>query len=133
MLRRQPLDHLAACVVDFVLYYQEAIRRIGSKCIHYAPPFNGSRSSLHPDYHPAGPRRSSWIGGFFVDCVPTPPFRKCLKLPSLRGRSVRDGMLNLPDRLAAVLAAEHDATRVHTLLTTEIRTVLVELSDADSG
>jgi hypothetical protein len=50
-----------------------------------------------------------------------------------RARIVRDGMLNLPDRLAAVLAAEHDATKVHTLLTNEIRTVLVELSDADSG
>ncbi|MFM7621490.1 MAG: hypothetical protein ACKO57_00730, partial [Alphaproteobacteria bacterium] len=50
-----------------------------------------------------------------------------------RARIVRDGMLNLPDRLAAVLAAEHDATKVHTLLTTEIRTVLVELSDADSS
>jgi hypothetical protein len=49
-----------------------------------------------------------------------------------RARIVRDGMLNLPDRLAAILAAEHDATKVHTLLTTEIRTVLVELSDADS-
>jgi hypothetical protein len=50
-----------------------------------------------------------------------------------RARIVRDGMLNLPDRLAAILAAEHDATKVHTLLTTEIRTVLVELSDADNG
>jgi hypothetical protein len=50
-----------------------------------------------------------------------------------RARIVRDGMLNLPDRLAAVLAAEHDAIKVHTLLTTEIRTVLVELSDVDSG
>ena len=50
-----------------------------------------------------------------------------------RARIVRDGMLNLPDRLAAILAAEHDATKVHTLMTTEIRTVLVELSDADNG
>jgi hypothetical protein len=50
-----------------------------------------------------------------------------------RARIVRDGMLNLPDRLAALLAAEHDATKVHTLLTNEIRTVLVELSDADNG
>ena len=50
-----------------------------------------------------------------------------------RARIVRDGMLNLPDRLAAILAAEQDATKVHTLLTNEIRTVLVELSDADNG
>ena len=50
-----------------------------------------------------------------------------------RARIVRDGMLNLPDRLAAILAAEHDTTKVHTLMTTEIRTVLVELSDADNG
>lgn len=49
-----------------------------------------------------------------------------------KARVVRDGLLNLPERLAAVLAAESDANKVHELLTTEIRQVLTELSD-DAG
>lgn len=48
-----------------------------------------------------------------------------------RFRQFRDGMLNIPDRLAAVLAAESDAGRVHELLATEIRKALVEFADAD--
>ena len=47
-----------------------------------------------------------------------------------RARVVRDGLLNIPERLSAVLAAESDATRVHTLLYTEIRAALEELGDA---
>jgi len=35
-------------------------------------------------------------------------------------RSVRDGMLNIPDRLAAELAAENDEFKVHTKLKAEI-------------
>jgi hypothetical protein len=46
-----------------------------------------------------------------------------------RFRTFRDGMLNIPDRLAAVLAAEHEAAKVHELLTREIRKALLEFSD----
>jgi hypothetical protein len=44
-------------------------------------------------------------------------------------RTFRDGMLNLPDRLAAVLAAESDPAKVHEILTTEIRKALLDYSD----
>jgi hypothetical protein len=44
-------------------------------------------------------------------------------------RTFRDGMLNLPDRLAAVLAAESDSAKVHELLATEIRKALLEFAD----
>lgn len=49
------------------------------------------------------------------------------------GRTVRDNLLNIPDRLAATLAAETDADRVHHLLSAEIRRALEELSGANSG
>ncbi len=49
------------------------------------------------------------------------------------GRTVRDNLLNIPDRLAATLAAETDADRVHHLLSAEIRKALEELADAHSG
>jgi hypothetical protein len=50
-----------------------------------------------------------------------------------RFRTFRDGMLNLPDRLAAVLAAESDSAKVHDILATEIRKALLEFADdADS-
>ena len=45
-----------------------------------------------------------------------------------KGRVVRDALLNIPDRLAAVLAAEADADKVHALLTAEIRQALIELT-----
>ena len=45
-------------------------------------------------------------------------------------RMFRDGMLNIPDRLAAVLAAETEPARVHQLLTDEIRRALQEFADA---
>jgi hypothetical protein len=48
-----------------------------------------------------------------------------------RFRQFRDGMLNIPDRLAAVLAAESQPRRVHELLTTEIRKALMEFGDAN--
>jgi hypothetical protein len=48
-----------------------------------------------------------------------------------RFRQFRDGMLNMPDRLAAVLAAETNPRQVHELLTTEIRKALLEFSDAN--
>ena len=48
-----------------------------------------------------------------------------------RFRQFRDGMLNIPDRLAAVLAAEKNPRQVHELLATEIRKALTEFSDAN--
>ena len=50
-----------------------------------------------------------------------------------RYRTFRDGMLNIPNRLAAVLAAETDPRQVHELLSTEIRKALTEFSDADGA
>ena len=47
-----------------------------------------------------------------------------------RARVVRDSLLNIPERLAAVLAAEEDASRVHALLHAEIRSALEDLSGA---
>ncbi|MGC8884876.1 MAG: hypothetical protein ACP5UT_18825, partial [Bryobacteraceae bacterium] len=49
------------------------------------------------------------------------------------GRTVRDNLLNIPDRLAATLAAEADVDRVHHLLSVEIRRALEELAGANSG
>ena len=48
-----------------------------------------------------------------------------------RFRQFRDGMLNIPDRLAAVLAAESNPRQVHELLATEIRKALLEFADAN--
>lgn len=44
-------------------------------------------------------------------------------------RFVRDAMLNIPDRLAAELAAENDQFKVHARLTQEIRRALVSLGE----
>ncbi len=44
------------------------------------------------------------------------------------GRSVRDALLNIPDRLAPIIAVEKDPTRVHALLAEEMRVALNELS-----
>lgn len=49
-----------------------------------------------------------------------------------KARTVRDGMLNIPDRVAAIVAAEPDADKVHLILTDEIRKALNELSGANS-
>lgn len=46
-------------------------------------------------------------------------------------RQFRDRMLNIPDRLAAEAAAESDASRVHELMTSEIRKALLEFSDGN--
>ena len=45
-----------------------------------------------------------------------------------RARVVRDALLNIPDRLAGVIAAESDAQKVHAMLATEIRQALEELT-----
>jgi hypothetical protein len=46
-----------------------------------------------------------------------------------RARVVRDALLNIPERLAAMLAAEADERRVHQILALEIRAALEELMD----
>ena len=48
-------------------------------------------------------------------------------------RTFRDGMLNIPDRVAAVLAAESDLHKVPDGLTTEIRKALLEFADGTNG
>jgi len=45
-----------------------------------------------------------------------------------KAREVRDSLLNIPERLAAVLAAEGDERRVHQIMDAEIRAALEELS-----
>lgn len=45
-----------------------------------------------------------------------------------RGRVIRDAMLNIPDRVSAILATMSDAREIHAMLTKEIRAVLEELS-----
>jgi len=44
-----------------------------------------------------------------------------------RARVVRDALLNIPERLAAMLAAEDDERRIHQILAIEIRAALEEL------
>jgi hypothetical protein len=46
-----------------------------------------------------------------------------------RYAAIRDKLLNIPDRLATILAAEKDAARVHAQLTGEIKRVLNELAN----
>ena len=48
-------------------------------------------------------------------------------------RTVRDNILNVPDRLAAELAAESDPGRVHRRLDDELRAALEVLAEALSG
>jgi hypothetical protein len=48
-------------------------------------------------------------------------------------RAIRDGILNLPDRLATVLAAESDPKKVHVLLKNELARELEGLAHAVRG
>ena len=48
-------------------------------------------------------------------------------------RQFRDAMINLPDRLAAIVAAETSEVAVHALLTTEIRKALNDFADESNG
>ena len=41
-----------------------------------------------------------------------------------RARQVRDGLLNIPDRIAGILAAEPDQARIHAMLTKELQQCL---------
>jgi hypothetical protein len=50
-----------------------------------------------------------------------------------KARTVRDNLLNIPDRVAAMLAAESNPTRAHQILTDEIRQALIELSGDNGG
>ena len=45
-----------------------------------------------------------------------------------KARIVRDLLLNIPDRVASIVASTNDEHKVHEILTTEIRIVLEELS-----
>lgn len=45
-----------------------------------------------------------------------------------KGRTVRDGLLNIPNRVSSVLAAESDPLKVSQVLEKEIRQALEELS-----
>jgi hypothetical protein len=47
-------------------------------------------------------------------------------------RQFRDQLLNIPDRLAAMLAAENDPSKVYEILATEIRKALNEFADTNS-
>ncbi len=49
-----------------------------------------------------------------------------------KARVVREALLNIPDRVSAVLAAESDQAKVRTLLVAEIREALEELTDTSS-
>lgn len=50
-----------------------------------------------------------------------------------KARTVRDNLLNIPDRVAALLAAESDAVRTHQILSDEIRKALIELGGNNGG
>src|SRR5579864_2789331 len=47
-------------------------------------------------------------------------------------RQFRDHILNIPDRVAAMLAAEADTAKCHEILTTEIRRALNDFADTNS-
>ena len=47
-------------------------------------------------------------------------------------RQFRDQLLNIPDRVAAMLAAESDPSKVYEILATEIRKALNEFADSNS-
>lgn len=50
------------------------------------------------------------------------------KVAFARGRIIRDGIMNIPDRVSFLLATINDAARIHEILSKEIREVLEELS-----
>lgn len=47
-----------------------------------------------------------------------------------KGRMVRDALLNIPDRVASMLAKESDTNRIHEILTKEIRQVIEEILES---
>ncbi len=50
-----------------------------------------------------------------------------------KGRTTRDNLLNIPDRLSGMLAAEGDARKIHTLLTAEMRQAMEDLTGGTDG
>jgi len=48
-----------------------------------------------------------------------------------KGRIIRDGILNIPDRVSSLLAGIDDVAKIHEILTREFREVLEELSRDD--
>jgi hypothetical protein len=48
-----------------------------------------------------------------------------------KGRIIRDGILNVPDRISSLLATINDAAKIHEILTKELREVPEELSRDD--
>jgi hypothetical protein len=56
------------------------------------------------------------------------PLEDVKKVAFARGRIIRDGMMNIPDRVSSLLANENDASKIHEILSKEIREVLEELS-----
>ena len=50
-----------------------------------------------------------------------------------KARTVRDSLLNIPDRVASLLAAETNPVKVHNILSEEIRKALIELSSSHSN
>jgi hypothetical protein len=48
-----------------------------------------------------------------------------------KGRIIRDGIMNIPDRVSALIATINDAAQIHEILSKEIREVLTELSRDD--
>jgi hypothetical protein len=48
-----------------------------------------------------------------------------------KGRIIRDGVLNVPDRVSFLLATISDASQIHKILMKELREVLEELSRDD--
>lgn len=46
-------------------------------------------------------------------------------------RQFRDHMLNIPDRVSAMVAAESESSKCHQILTTEIRKALNDFADAN--
>jgi hypothetical protein len=49
-----------------------------------------------------------------------------------KGRIIRDGILNVPDRVSSLLATISDASQIHEILMKELREVLEELARDDS-
>lgn len=48
-----------------------------------------------------------------------------------KARVVRDGILNIPDRISSLMATTNDEAKIHEILTHEFRVVLEELSHDD--
>jgi hypothetical protein len=51
------------------------------------------------------------------------------KVATRRYRGLREGLLNLADRLSPILAAEHDPVKIHLVMTREIKQSLEELAN----